>query len=144
LKNAGDCDLSKSVKIGEQRDQLFRDAFFPTDFGVKKTRKMQENTRKNCLPEKRIQYTLKTAKFAKRGKLPFWILSLRRELRKSTLQRTTCALQRTANFDFHISESCKCSIKLQISVELRMSQKTPNVPENCKWHRKLLMFEKRP
>jgi len=32
LKNAGDCDLSKSVKIGEQRDQLFRDANFPTHF----------------------------------------------------------------------------------------------------------------
>jgi hypothetical protein len=31
-KNAGDCDLSKSVKIGEQRDQLFRDANFPTHF----------------------------------------------------------------------------------------------------------------
>jgi len=31
LKNAGDCDLSKSVKIGEQRDQLFRDSFFQTD-----------------------------------------------------------------------------------------------------------------
>jgi len=41
LKNAGDCDLSKSVKIGEGRDQLFRDANFPTDFGVKKTRKIQ-------------------------------------------------------------------------------------------------------
>jgi hypothetical protein len=47
LKNAGDYDLSKSVKIGEGRDQLFRDAFFPTDFGVKKTRKIQENTIKH-------------------------------------------------------------------------------------------------
>jgi len=37
----------RSVKIGEGRDQLFRDAFFQTDFGVKKTRKIQENTRKH-------------------------------------------------------------------------------------------------
>jgi hypothetical protein len=44
LKNSGDCDLSKYVQIGEQRDQLFCDAFFPTDFGVKKTRKIQEKT----------------------------------------------------------------------------------------------------
>jgi len=36
FKNAGDCDLSKSVKIGQQRDQLFCDAFFQTDFGEKR------------------------------------------------------------------------------------------------------------
>jgi len=39
LKNAGDCDLSKSVKIGEQRDQLFRDANFPTTYGISKGNK---------------------------------------------------------------------------------------------------------
>jgi hypothetical protein len=52
LKNAGDCDLSKSVKIGEQRDQLFRDAFFQTDFGVKKTRKIQQKIKNFLKTEK--------------------------------------------------------------------------------------------
>jgi hypothetical protein len=41
FKNAGDCDLSKSIKIGQQRDQLFRDAFFQNDFAVKKTSKIK-------------------------------------------------------------------------------------------------------
>jgi hypothetical protein len=30
-----------------EKNQLFRDAFFQTDFGVKKTRKIQEKTRKD-------------------------------------------------------------------------------------------------
>jgi len=35
FKHAGDCDLSKSVKIGQQRDERKRKAFFQTDFGSK-------------------------------------------------------------------------------------------------------------
>jgi len=40
FKNTGDCDLSKSVKIGQQHDERKRDVFFQTDFGVKVTRKI--------------------------------------------------------------------------------------------------------
>jgi hypothetical protein len=43
----GDCDLAKSVKIGQQGEERKRDAFFRTYFGVKKKRTIQEKTIKD-------------------------------------------------------------------------------------------------